>query len=357
MPTVSFFARGDGSSANNAALNVDSLRQQPTVEITFDSGVNGDIILDPNGGAEDPDTTVTINGVSYNFILELTGDLPVNNKVPDPLEGKQVTVISVVINGTYERFYFVTDGSGTQALMDDFGNGAIALGSADFTPPAVLICFCTGTEILTPSGPREVETMRVGDYIVNESGQHKKIKWIGRSDVSSETFKKFPDQRPIRIFAGSIARNIPVIDLYVSPQHRVALKGHEVELMFGTDKVFVAAKHLTSSIAEPVKTNEKTSYYHLYLEEHDVIISNGLTTESFQLSKRNLDGMSQNAKASLCNNLNDIEIVKAFEEPDKLHSLKAHEATLLAETMFGRNQKNNAAWAPQSDTRPDLILV
>ena len=103
MASLSFFARGDGSSANNEALNVDSKSQQATVEITFESGVTGDIVLDDNGGDVDPDTTVTIAGVSYNFILEQTGDLPIGNgKVPDVLEGTQVTVISYIdLAGNY----------------------------------------------------------------------------------------------------------------------------------------------------------------------------------------------------------------------------------------------------------------
>ena len=115
MASLIFFARGDGSSANNAALNVDSKSQQATVEITFESGATGDIVLDGNGGDVDPDTTVTIDGVSYNFILEQTGDLPIGNgKVPDVLEGSQVTVISYIdLAGNYQRLFFMIDGSGT----------------------------------------------------------------------------------------------------------------------------------------------------------------------------------------------------------------------------------------------------
>ena len=114
MASLSFFARGDGSSANNAALNVDSKSQQATVEITFESGATGDIVLDDNGGDVDPDTTVTIDGVSYNFILEQTGDLPIGNgKVLDVFEGSQVTVISYIdLAGNYQRLFFMIDGIG-----------------------------------------------------------------------------------------------------------------------------------------------------------------------------------------------------------------------------------------------------
>ena len=179
MASLSFFARGDGSSANNAALNVDSKSHQATVEITFESGATGDIVLDGNCGDVDPDTTVTIDGVSYNFILEQTGDLPIGNgKVLDVFEGSQVTVISYIdLAGNYQRLFFMIDGSGTFELMDSFGNGSAALTNVDPAPTAVYICFCGGTDVLTPSGYRKVETLKVGDLVVTDTGAAVPILW------------------------------------------------------------------------------------------------------------------------------------------------------------------------------------
>ncbi|MDP2606567.1 MAG: hypothetical protein Q8S00_28850, partial [Deltaproteobacteria bacterium] len=49
-----FWARTDSNSANNPALN---LTGDPATQITFvPSGSNGDIFLEYNGGAPDPDT-------------------------------------------------------------------------------------------------------------------------------------------------------------------------------------------------------------------------------------------------------------------------------------------------------------
>jgi hypothetical protein len=143
--TISFYARGDGASANNAALNVNNTSQQPVVLLTFEASPGGDIVLERNGGAPDPDTTVLINGVRYNFTVELTGGLPISNgKVPDPLEGKTITVISTVVNGATKRFFFENDGTGSLSLMNQFGNGAIALTNANFSPPLSTSVFALG---------------------------------------------------------------------------------------------------------------------------------------------------------------------------------------------------------------------
>ncbi len=349
MTTLSFYARGDGSSANNAALNVENQSQQPTVQLTFDSGPTGDIVLEHNGGAEDPDTTVIINGISYNFRVELTGDLPLGSpKVPDPLEGKTITVISVVIGGNTERFFFVNDGSGTPALMDQFRNGAIALDNTDFAPPPVLICFCGGTEISTPAGYRKVETLQIGDLVLTDQADAKPIAWIGRTEVSPAQMLAEPERRPIRIAANALAPGVPFSDLYVSAQHGVVLKGPETELLFGERSVLVGAKHLVGSAVDRVIPTAAVTYYHLFLEDHDMVISNGLVSESLQLSQRAFAGMSHDAQRSLSDALPEGALQACFQRPASLRSLKSHEAGVLVQKMFGK-QSNPPA------LKPDLL--
>ena len=335
MTTLSFYARGDASSANNAALNIQNKSQQPTVLITFDSGLTGDIILDGNGGGVDPDTTVTIDGVSYNFILEQTGDLPFgNNKVPDVLEGSEVTVISVVIGGNTERFFFVTDGSGTMALMDQFGNGAVALTNVDTAPPEVLICFCSGTYILTPTGNKKVETLKTGDLVLTDSGDAVSILWIGHSRASVDEMRYNPTRWPIRIAAHSVGPGIPYSDLYVSAQHRVVLEGVWVELYFGEPSVMVPAKHLVGTLAERPMPDNDVAYFHILLDRHEVLISNGLLTESFQPSLRSYNGISAQMRRSLSDEIPSKRLQELFTRPDAMHTLKKNEAIVLAENMF-----------------------
>jgi len=338
MATLSFYARGDGSTANNAALNVESQAKQPTTQITFESGDTGDIILESNGGLPDPDTTVTIDGTSYEFIVEQTGDLPIGNKkVPDVLEGNQITVISVVIDGSYERFFFVTDGSGSQALMAQFGNGAIALENVDTDPTSVFICFCGGTDILTPLGYRKVDTLAAGDLVLNDAGEAVPILWIGHSGASVEEMRNDPARRPIRIPAQSIANGVPHADLYVSAQHRIVFEGFRTDLYFGEPNVMVLAKDLVGAIAEQVTPDRDVTYFHVLLDRHEMLVSNGLATESFQPSLRSYNGISPGMRRSLSYELSGQRIRALFNRPDAMPTLKAREARALIGAMFDEN--------------------
>ncbi len=334
MTTLSFYARGDASTANNPSLNVESKVVQPTVLITFNSGASGDIILDGGGGV-DPDTTVTIDGTTYDFTLEMTGDLPLNNgKVPDALEGKQVTVISVVIDGNTERFFFVTDGSGTYALMEQFGTGAIPLDNTDTSPTTVYICFCGGTDILTPSGYRKVEELRAGDLVLNDTGGAVPVLWIGQSTVSREDMQNDPTRQPIRIPANSVRAGVPCSDLYVSAQHRVVLEDAWTELFFGEARVLVPAAHLVGTIAESILPEAAVTYFHILLADHEIILANGLMTESFQPSARSYEGIADDMRNSLSEALPQDILQSSFRRPDALMTLKRHEACVLTERMF-----------------------
>ena len=98
MATISFYARGDRNTANNAALNAQNTNSTPTTEITFSSGTNGNLQLETNGGAADPDTTIIINGVEMSFTVNFSGTLPFSNKLANvngvDLRGEPIVVIT-----------------------------------------------------------------------------------------------------------------------------------------------------------------------------------------------------------------------------------------------------------------------
>ncbi|MEE4235428.1 MAG: Hint domain-containing protein [Anderseniella sp.] len=344
MPTsISFYARGDGSSANNAALNVESLSQQPVVLLTFEASPGGDIILEANGGGVDPDTTVLINGVRYNFTLELTGGLPLNsNKVPDALEGKTITVISTVINGKTERFFFVSDGSGSLSLMDAFGNGAVALTNANFAPPPVYVCFCTGTVILTPSGYRKIETLKAGEMVLTAQGEEKPILWIGKTDATVAEMQSSVERRPIRIPADAFSPGVPFDDLFVSAQHRIVLWHVFADLLFGQSGVMVRAKHLLGACAETVIPTSSLSFFHVLLDQHDIVLANGLEAESFQPSQSNEIGMVPEMRNTLHKLVTRQFMNEAFHRPDVLPTLKQFEANALLKKMFSMTTVDQA---------------
>ena len=334
MATLSFYARGDSSTANNASLNVENPNQQPTTLITFDSGPTGDLVLDGNGGNVDPDTQVIIDGVSYDFVVEQTGELEIGNgKIPTALQGKEIAVISVIIDGEYQRFFFVTDGSGTMSLMDSFGNGGSALANLNTNPTEVYICFCTGTDILTSQGYRKVEDLCKGDLVRIASGDLVPIRWIGNSPTSLADRLRDPNRRPIRIAKSAIAPGVPHADLFVSAQHRVVFRGYWCELLFGEPQVLVIARHLLDGIADWADPEEEISYFHILLDEHWVLTSNGLLTESFQPALRSYNGISDGMRNSLADAVPKMELLTMFNRPDALRTLKHNEAQALLEKI------------------------
>ena len=86
-------------------------------------------------------------------------------------------------------------------------------------------CYCADTMILTDCGEVAVEHLKVGDFLVTESGCLRPIKWIGTRAYSARFAGNNPDLLPIRFKAGSLADNVPARDLLVSPHHAMFLDG------------------------------------------------------------------------------------------------------------------------------------
>ncbi len=161
---------------------------------------------------------------------------------------------------------------------DDSGSvdpGSIEDGDSAFNLDAnnaELICFAKGTWIDTARGPRRIETLHVGTRVVTKDHGLRSIRWIGQRSVPG-----MAGQAPIRFAPGILGNFAP---LYVSPNHRVLLSGAVPNLCFGREDVLSAAKYLdngTTIRPSPCKT---VTYYHLLLDQHHLVRSNGAWSES-----------------------------------------------------------------------------
>lgn len=341
MATYSIWARRDSTTANNSVLNPDPVSNRPAAQLTFtDNDGAGDLSLEFNGGLPDPDTQVLIDGTAYDFTVTLSGTLPTGgnvNTVPLSLQGRQVGVIQVVVGGQLREYFFVLgDPPATEAEMNAIGSGAIPLTSLDVDPPP--FCFAAGVGIETPLGRRRVESLRVGDLVLTESGRRVPIAWIGSSRYNRQQAAREERLRPVHVHAHAFGPGLPDRELVLSPQHRVVVDGAACELLFGTERTFVIARHLSEPFTSRPEPEADVVYYHILLETHEILLANGLPCESLQPARRMVEALSDDARRSLMAVLDPLGAAAMLDRPDALPTLNSREArvvmTALAPAAF-----------------------
>lgn len=191
------------------------------------------------------------------------------------------------------------------------------------------VCFTRGTELLTEHGPKRIEELRVGDLLETRDHGLKPIRWIGMSKVSEAQRRGNSSLEPIRIKAGAISKGVPQNDLCVSPQHRILIDGAYADMLLAEPAVFAAAKNLVNGVS--IKTCgqdfDALEYWHVALEDHDVIYANGCPTESLLLGDMAVENMSSDQ-------LREIETLfpglLGGQHEIAYPEAKAHEAKVLS---------------------------
>ncbi|MEM1351647.1 MAG: Hint domain-containing protein [Pseudomonadota bacterium] len=180
-------------------------------------------------------------------------------------------------------------------------------GPGDFGIPRILAediaappCFTPGSEILTPHGPRAVESLSVGDLVLTLDHGAQPLRWIGRAEVGAFAMAMSEALRPIRIRKNAFGPGQPARDMLVSPQHRVLLEGWQAELLYGELQVLVAAMHLVDDRTVTRAWDvTQTVYIHLQCDNHELLYSDGLLTESFNPGPQCLAAIPQAARDEL----------------------------------------------------------
>lgn len=329
MATISFYGRGDSNTANNAALNAQNTNTVPTTELTFSSGTDGNLILDANGRAPDPDTTVIVDGVEMTFTVNFSGTLPHTNKLSnvngEDLRGEPIVVITTEDGG---RYFFLPNGV-SEATMDAFPNGAHDLDAVD-PDVDVPVCFVAGTMIRTPAGEVPVETLRPGNMVSSVDGRSLRLLWMARRRMGFAELLLEPEFRPICLPANLLGLGYPDRDLWLSPQHRFLFSGWQAELLFRNTEVFLPAascRELPGLPSPDVAAG--VAYYHLMFDRHEVIYANNLPCESLFPGDSAIASLSENARIDLNNRFPEYESDWIGYGPTARQALTRREGELL----------------------------
>jgi phospholipase/lecithinase/hemolysin len=203
----------------------------------------------------------------------LTATTP-NTVVPGPNGGTITDTTDPAYTGS-----FTADNGTLAANADNYlyfdqlhptqtGHQAIAnLAASDLG----VACYCGGTLIRTPEGDIAVEALCRGGAVLNEAGQARIIRWIGRRSYAGRFLAANAHVQPVRFIAGSLGDGLPRRDLLVSPEHAMSLDGMLIParcLLNG--RTIVQERGLTG-----------VDYYHVELDSHDLLLAEGAPSESY----------------------------------------------------------------------------
>jgi hypothetical protein len=87
-----------------------------------------------------------------------------------------------------------------------------------------VVCFLSGTHILTESGEIKVEDLVIGQRVITHSGEAKPIKWIGVGKVLATRGKRSAATAVI-VRKGALGLNVPTQDLRVTKGHALYIDG------------------------------------------------------------------------------------------------------------------------------------
>ena len=250
-------------------------------------------------------TGAVLNAASTTFTDNLTptGTYTVNNSVIDVVfqDGTGVLKLDDIagFDGTIATWsagdqFVITGGTlsnlgvtnGNTLTAQDSGTGAgtggidqiifgSAISSGGFTivngnTLQAVACFAEGTRIRTPDGDIAVEHLQVGDVVLTADGAREPIVWVGQRAIDCRSHPAPETVWPIRVQAGAFSQNVPVYDLYLSPDHAVFV-----------NDVLVPVKLLVDGTSIAPAPRDRVRYFHVELPRHAIILAEALPVESY----------------------------------------------------------------------------
>ncbi|GAN76123.1 Hint domain-containing protein [Acidisphaera rubrifaciens] len=159
---------------------------------------------------------------------------------------------------------------GSLRLVGDY-RGQLGLApDGDGGTRIVCLCLLAGTRVRTPDGTCVVEALRPGDMVETQEGP-RAVTWVGGRRFDLESHPQPEAVRPIRVAAGAFGPDLPVRDLWLSPDHAIL-----------DEDVLIPVRYLVNGCTiRPDAERTEVHYFHVELARHGVLYAEGLPVESY----------------------------------------------------------------------------
>ena len=167
-----------------------------------------------------------------------------------------------------------------EEIGDDPTQTAVVSGDTlGYSSYSDVACFGPGTLIATTQGELPVEWLTPGDRIITRDHGAQTLRAVEQFETRADNFATDPILHPVSIPCPAGAPNLPRRPLVVTRQHRILMQHSCLEYLFGVSEVLAAAGHLHPTM-QCHRTDAPPRYFQLLLDQHQIIMANGLWVES-----------------------------------------------------------------------------
>ncbi len=290
------------ASADTSGIEIVGLGGDDTITTgsgndTIDAGAGADNLT--TGAGED--IIVLADGAGADTVTDFdTGDANGDGRYNDQFDVSGMTADDGGTIGSWDvttaddgagnaRLQFPASTSNSTMTMQSTSTSQMDEG-AEYRAAGVP-CFTPGTLIRTVRGDVPVERLRIGDMILTRDNGPQPLLWLATRVLGADDLGRSPNCKPVEIATGAFGKECRLV---VSPQHGMLLR-------LDGEEIFVRATHLATLAgggARRLLDCRQVTYFHLLLERHEVIFSNGVPSESFFPGPQALKGLdARNCRA------------------------------------------------------------
>ncbi len=337
-------SQGDGSHLVGRSITLNSYRFEEI--LVRDAG--SDTSFDDNDSNQVLRGRQSFDGRSYANGTVIEAEYRI--VLRDPATGRTYEALGVNMRNsspnyaTVEGLAFIDrfppQGVALRVISASEGPGSLGQPPIENVEIAAPPCFTPGTLIATESGQRPVEALVPGDLVRTLDSGLQKLVWVGQTAYGRDALAARPDARPIHIAAHAFGPGRPARDMRVSAQHRILVEGPLAELCFGEPQVLAAAAHLVDGDRVRVDAAaDVVVYIHLQCAAHEILISEGLPSDSFNPGAQGLQGFGASARRDLLSAFPALAQDARLALPAARPIVRRHEALLWSRLRDGSRQR------------------
>ena len=280
-------SNNDGTTVDSDPLNITAsgfniqMQEEEAQADNHDSETVGYIAIQGGGNADDGGGTAS----TFSGLVDETNEFSLGDTFTDGVTLAETQTINggnpgtVVIRGS-DADSIDLSFQEEQSIDTEVNHIPEDVGVVTFEN-GLIMCFTADARMHTSDGQKLIGTLKPGALIRTADHSWQPLRWVATSHLSFAQLQQRPHLAPIRIAAGSLGRRMPSTPLTVSPQHRILVTGWRAQLLFGADEVLVPAKALSNGTTiTQVYPPDGVTYFHLMFDQHEVVKSSGLWSES-----------------------------------------------------------------------------